>query len=232
MPSISWPTGGAGVPDFVAHKAIAFYSGLRAPDVPAGIDVMNPYRDDRALGYVRRFLEKFYSDDKPRVLVLGINPGRFGAGVTGVTFTDPVALADPCGIPNHLPKRRELSSEFVYEVVDRMGGVSSFFGRFFLSAVCPLGFTRGGRNLNYYDDRSLLRSVDPFIVATLKRQIEIAGRRDVAIILGRKNALHLGNRFFGSVEVLDHPRYVLQYRRRRKEEYLKRYEEVLGAAAL
>jgi hypothetical protein len=219
------------MPDFVARKAIEFYSGLRAPHVPAGITVMSPYRDDRVLAYVRLFLEKFYSDYKPRVLVLGINPGRFGAGVTGVTFTDPVALADRCGIPNHLPKRRELSSEFVYQVVDRMGGVSPFFGRFFLSAVCPLGFTRDGRNLNYYDDRSLLRLVEPFIAATLKKQVEVAGRRDVAIILGRKNAGHVDPGIFERIEVLDHPRFILQYRRRRVEEYVRRYEAVLRAAA-
>lgn len=83
-----------------------------------------------------------------RVPILGINPGRFGSGLTGVTFTDPVALADECGISNHLPRKRELSSIYIYEMIRHMGGPAEFYQQFFLSAVCPLGFTRKGVNLN------------------------------------------------------------------------------------
>src|SRR6185295_13857795 len=98
------------------------YTGLAAPRVPRGVVVMNPYVQRDAAGYARAFLSRFFSDNAPRTLVLGINPGRFGAGITGVTFTDPVALADACGVPNALPRRRELSSVFVYQAIDRIGG--------------------------------------------------------------------------------------------------------------
>jgi len=120
---------------------------------------MNPYTNPPIRGYVREFLGKYFSDNCERVLILGINPGRFGAGVTGVTFTDPVALAEECGISNDLPRRRELSSVFVYNVINQLGGPNEFNSRFFLSAVCPLGFTRDRINLNYNDDRKLERAV-------------------------------------------------------------------------
>src|SRR5207237_5309002 len=113
------------------------------------------------------------------------NPGRFGAGITGITFTDPVALGDDCGIPNHLPRRRELSSIFVYDVVNALGGATTFYRDFFLSAVCPLGFTRGGLNLNYYDDTRLARAVTPFIVSSVEKHLAFGGRRDHVVILGR-----------------------------------------------
>src|SRR5262247_2000398 len=144
-------------PSTFADRAYAFYERLRAPKVPRGTHVMNPYRDPQVRGYVRAFLDRFYSDNRERTLIVGINPGRFGAGVTGVTFTDPVALQDFCGIENHLPRRRELSSVFIYELISLLGGPARFFGRFFLSAICPLGFTkgRGGVNVNYYDDPGL-----------------------------------------------------------------------------
>src|SRR5262245_14848932 len=106
---------------------------------------MNPYEERAVRGYVRAFLDRFFADDDERTLVIGINPGRFGAGITGVTFTDPVALADFCGIPNDMPRRRELSSVFVYELVERMGGAEAFYKRFFLTAASPLGFTRNGK---------------------------------------------------------------------------------------
>ena len=217
-----------------ADRAYAFYSRLRAPKVPKGVDVMNPYRSVRVRGYLRAFLDRFYADNGERVLILGINPGRFGAGVTGITFTDPVAMKDFCGIDNHLPRRRELSSVFVFDVVQHLGGPDAFFSKFFLSAICPLGFTKGGVNMNYYDDPNLARAVTPFIVDTLKRQIALGCRRDVAVILGRGTNLKFverlndEHRFFGELRGLDHPRFIMQYRRKRLAEYLGTYEQTLS----
>lgn len=198
---------------------------------------MNPYADPRARRYVRAFLGRYFDDDAPRVLMLGINPGRFGAGITGVTFTDPVALADFCGIANDLPRRRELSSVFIYQFIERFGGVEPFYRSFFLSAVSPLGFTRDGRNLNYYDDRALAHAVTPFIVRSITRHIALGGRRDHAIVLGRgANATFLRRlnderRFFGEIHALDHPRPIMQYRRRQLEHYLSHYVEIARAVA-
>jgi hypothetical protein len=199
---------------------------------------MNPYAESRARGYVRAFLNTFFADNSPRVLVLGINPGRFGAGITGVTFTDPVALADFCGIANNLPRRRELSSIFIYELIARLGGPREFYRSFFLTAVSPLGFTRENLNLNYYDIPSLARTVTPFISAAIRRQIAIGGRADHAIVLGQgENArfvrkLNEQQGFFGEVHAIEHPRWILQYRRRQMDRYLSKYEELFGRVAL
>lgn len=215
------------------ERATGFFCGLRAPRVPAGVDVMNPYRDARVRAYTRRFFESYFADDRDRLLILGINPGRFGAGVTGIAFTDPVALAEMCGIPNDLAPVRELSSVFIYEMIERLGGPGAFYGRFFLSAICPLGFTREGRNLNYYDEPRLERMVTPFIVSSVERHIAFGGRRDRVVILGRgKNArfferLNHEHRWFDSVDALDHPRYIMQYRRRKLRAYIRKYEAAL-----
>jgi hypothetical protein len=215
-------------------RAYAFYSRLRAPKVPAGVEVMNPYRSVRVRGYVRQFLDKFYPDNRQRSLIIGINPGRFGAGVTGITFTDPVAMTDFCGIPNHLPRRRELSSVFIFDVIHHLGGPEKFFSKFFLSAVCPLGFTKGGVNMNYYDDPQLARAVTPFIVETLRKQIALGCRTDAVVVLGAGTNLKFvqrlneEHRFFGQVHGLDHPRFIMQYRRKRLDEYLRTYEQLLA----
>ena len=196
---------------------------------------MNPYVDAYIQRYVRAFLDRYFPDNRERTLILGINPGRFGAGITGVTFADPVALADECGIRNDLPRKRELSSIFIYSVINHLGGPEDFFRRFFLSAVCPLGFTRRGINLNYYDDRKLERAVTPLIASSIEAQIALGCGRDRVIVLGRgQNAKFLRrlndeHRWFASVQALDHPRFILQYRRRQVDSYIRKYEEVLSA---
>lgn len=210
-------------------RVLRFYTRLSCPKPPRGIQVMNPYADLRVRPYVRAFLGKYFADNRERALVFGINPGRFGAGITGVTFTDPVALADYCGIHNHLLRVRELSSIFIYQFIEEYGGVGKFYRRFFLTAVSPLGFTRNGRNLNYYDDRRLAESVSPFIITAIRRQIALGGRTDHAIVLGkgtnfryvqRLNELH---GFFQEIHALEHPRPIMQYRRRQLARYLSEY---------
>jgi hypothetical protein len=212
-----------------------FYSRLESPRVPRGVAVMNPYASPRTRKYARAFLSKYFDDDRARTLILGINPGRFGAGITGVTFVDPIGLARDHGIRHDLAEHPELSATFIALVVERLGGPKEFYRRFFLSAVSPLGFTRGGLNLNYYDDRRLQRAVTPFIVETIERQLELGGRRDRAIVLGRgKNAaffkaLNETHRWFESIDVLDHPRFIMQYRRKKLAQFLGEYERTLGA---
>jgi hypothetical protein len=214
-----------------------FYASLRAPKVPRSIHVMNPYRTEPVKRYTTAFLEKFFDDNNPRTLIFGINPGRFGAGITGITFTDPVALADFCGIPNHLQRRRELSSVFIYDVIAAVGGAQTFYSRFLLTAVCPLGFTRHDVNLNYYDVKTLEKAVTPFIVRSVETHLSIGGRRDRAIVLGNGEnarylrALNAEHGFFGEIIALEHPRFILQYRRKRVAEFIDKYVRALQAGS-
>jgi hypothetical protein len=71
--------------------------------------VLYPYRDPAVMAATTAFYEKFFDDARKRVFIIGINPGRFGAGTTGVPFTDPVSL-ERVGITNPFPNRRELSA--------------------------------------------------------------------------------------------------------------------------
>ena len=219
-----------------ASRALRFYTGLTTPRVPRGVVVMNPYRDGCVRGYVRAFLNKYFSDNLPRTLVFGINPGRFGAGLTGVTFTDPVALFERCGIANDLPQVSELSSHFIYKFIEECGGPQKVYHGHFLTAVSPLGLTREGINLNYYDDPVLARRLTPFIVSSIERQIALGGRTDRAIVLGvgenlkflRK--LNEAHGFFGTISALEHPSWIMVYRRNQRAKYLAKYQEAFGCS--
>jgi hypothetical protein len=217
-----------------ADRAIAFYHNLQIRNsLPSGIEIMHPYDKPAVKDIVTAFFTRFYNDQLDRILVLGINPGRFGAGVTGITFTDPIRLGRDCQIPNGFEKRAELSSRFIYEVIKAYGGCQVFYQRFFLSAVSPLGFVRDGRNLNYYDDKDLEMAVGKFIELTLSGQIDLGIKTDKVICLGEgKNMKYLENlngrlKLFGEVISLPHPRWVMQYRFKRKEEFISKYLEVL-----
>lgn len=217
-----------------ANCLLSFLTTFPAPtDLPPGIEAANPYVAEPSCGLLTAFARKFYADDNPRVAVLGINPGRFGGGTTGVAFTDPVALADRCGIANPLPRRREVSSEFVYQFIGEMGGPSAFYRHFYLGSVYPLVLLREGLNHNYYDSPALTRSLWPTLLDSLRRQTAIGFRTDVVVSLGRRNAEFLRklNReapLFGEVLELDHPRFIMQYKRRHLAEYAARYVDVLG----
>lgn len=218
-------------------KVLDFYGSLEAPGrLPAGVRTMNPYGDLAVQRNVGSFLKRFFSDSRPRIFIFGINPGRFGAGVTGVTFTDPAALERFCGIPNDLPKKRELSSIFVYDVIQRWGGPRKFYKDFFLTAVSPLGFLQNGVNHNYYDDPRVFVALKPFIVQTLNSQLSCGARRSAAILLGTGknwkffNDINQEHGFFKKVYALEHPRFIMQYRRKRLPRYLQRYSEVFRKA--
>ena len=79
------------------------------------------------------FYEKYYNDNNERYAFFGINPGRFGGGVTGIPFTDPIRLEKICGIPNDFEKKQELSSVFIYDMIDAFGGAAKFYKRFYIS---------------------------------------------------------------------------------------------------
>jgi len=48
---------------------------------------MNPFREfEQTLVVADEFYHKYYNDYNSRLLILGINPGRFGGGLTGIPF--------------------------------------------------------------------------------------------------------------------------------------------------
>ncbi|TSC72626.1 MAG: hypothetical protein G01um101438_343 [Parcubacteria group bacterium Gr01-1014_38] len=220
------------------ERVLDFYNTLVFPRklLLPGMEIIYPYAHPQTRGYAKEFYDKFYSDTQNRIFAFGINPGRFGSGTTGVPFTDPVALQEYCRIPNSLEKKRELTSGFVYEVINKLGGVQAFYGSFFLTAVCPVGFVRDNRNYNYYDDAGFLSRIRPFLVETVKKQIDFGANRRLAIVLGTGTNLKVFQGineeygFFEKIHALEHPRFVLQYRRKDRSQYLRKYKKIFTLA--
>ena len=224
-----------------ADKILLFNKNLSFDEkLPQGIKVMNPFQEnEEVLKLSEIFYQKFYADHLKRKAIFGINPGRLGGGATGIPFTDSKRLESVCKIPVKSIQTHEPSSVFIYDLIDRYGGVASFYQQFYISSLCPLGFvilnTKGNWvNANYYDSQVLFDAVKPFIIKSLKAQIEIGLETQKVFILGKKNAKFLKKilkeePLFEEVVVFDHPRYIEQYKYKEKQKYLDHFIEQLIA---
>jgi hypothetical protein len=221
-----------------ADRIIHFNSHIEFKgSLPPGIRIMNPFKESsEALVVSSAFYRKFYDDRNPRQLILGINPGRFGAGLTGIPFTDPKRLMSQCGISYPGEPAHEPSSVFVYDMINAYGGVEKFFSRLYIHAICPLGFTAPGKNgreinYNYYDSKELIAATYDFIIQNIRTQISFGIDTRVCFCLGKgKNEkflkkLNESYGFFDQIVPLEHPRFIMQYKSAYKEFYMEKYLE-------
>ena len=215
-----------------AEILFRFYMDLRPPKLPKGVSWLYPQQHEEVQNIFKEFLQKYYSDQAERTLLLGINPGRFGAGITGVNFTAPKQLKEYCHIENNL-KGSELSAEFIYTMITEYGGVEKFYGEFFIGSVCPLGLVEDGKNLNYYDRKDLLELIEPFIVRHLSQLVSYKVNKEVCICIGgEKNfkylsALNDKHHWFNRIVTVPHPRFIMQYKRKLLSQYVNLYLDVL-----
>ena len=242
----------------MADKLTSFYGSIKPPrHLPNGIEILFPQKDKEVKELTKKFFTKYFDDHKQRSLMLGINPGRFGAGITGVNFTAPKQLKHACGIDHHFKLSSELSAEFIYDMIAAYGGVKEFYQDWFIGAVCPLGFVtssvsgptpkpskggeatnkvREGKNINYYDDKKLVEAVTPFIVDCINKQMSMGFSRERCICIGgEKNfkflsGLNNQHKWFNEIVPLPHPRFILQYRRKQKDKYIHQYLSALRFA--
>jgi len=197
--------------------------------LPKGVEVLNPYQDANVMKLCASFYDRFYNDTRPRRLIVGINPGRFGGGITGIPFTDPIKLATVCGIPNDLGRRTELSADFIYRVIEEYGGPQAFYASFYITAVSPLGFVRDNKNLNYYDVKELQEAITPFAVQSMNSVLEAPVDKTKCYCIGEGDnykfllSLNKTHGWFDEIIPLPHPRFVMQYRRKQLQHHVDNY---------
>ena len=89
-----------------------------------------------------------------------------------------------------------------------------------------LTLLKDGLNYNYYDEIRFFFTLKPAIIECLKSQIGFGAEKNIVICLGRKNSKYLNEinkeyHFFNNIIVLDHPRYIMQYKLKSLDKYLK-----------
>ncbi|MBN9313745.1 MAG: DUF4918 domain-containing protein [Chryseobacterium sp. 39-10] len=216
------------------QKVVDYNKNLKySGSLPNGFAVLNPFFDNpETMVVMNEFYTKFYNDNKSRRFIIGINPSRHGAGVTGVPFTDTKRLDSECGIKMKSARTHEVSSVFVYDMIAAFGGAEKFYKEFYINSPFPLAIVRntknGYLNANYYDEKTLFEDVKPFIIESLKNHIALGLDTSEVFILGKKNGDFLSKinneeHFFDKMTVLEHPRYIQQYKSKEKEMYIDKY---------
>lgn len=223
------------MPQTFADNVIAFNQSLSySGHLPDGFRVLNPYMDNpETMTVMRAFYHKYYNDCNKRKFLVGINPSRHGAGVTGVPFTDTKRLESICGIKMLSAHTHEISSVFLYDMIEAYGGAKDFYSNIYINSPFPLAIIRQAKNgewlnANYYDDPALFEMVKDFMIASLKKHISLGLDVSEVFILGKKNAdfirkLNKEAKLFDQLTVLEHPRYIQQYKSKEKQLYIDKY---------
>ena len=223
-----------------ADRIINFNTHLEYnQSLPKGFDVLNPYMDNpETMEVMRAFYHKFYNDNRQRKFIIGINPSRHGAGVTGVPFTDTKRLESECGIVMKSAHTHEVSSVFMYDMIKAYGGVTKFYNDFYINSPFPLaivGKASDGKwlNANYYDEEALFKLLKDYMIETLKKHIALGVDTQKVFVLGKKNATFLQKlnkeaTLFGEMVVLEHPRFIQQYKSKEKQLYIDKFLTSFG----
>ena len=176
---------------------------------------------------VDAFWDRYYARRVPRIVVCGINPGRFGAGKTGIPFLDFASLSQLMpGVDRH---DSEKSAAFFCQVIQSYGS-EAFFRDFYVTNVASVGFLRDGRNLNYHD---LPAAAQATVEANFCEEMKMVNPTQV-ISLG--TAVQHTARKLLSPDIdcslrLPHPAWVATYRSRETEQWVSDYVEALKSAA-
>lgn len=205
------------------------------------LQVLNPYKNAtvEVQSVIKQFYHKYYNDLSSRKLILGINPGRLGAGATGIPFTDTKRLNEFCNIQISNLESHEPSSVFMYQMIDAFGGANNFYQNYYISSVCPLGFVKQNQkgnhvNYNYYDDNELFNLLKNYLIKELKKQISWGLNTKEVFCLGTgKNfkflsALNKEAKLFDKITPLEHPRYIVQYKSKQTDFYVNKFITTLG----
>ena len=223
-----------------ADRIINFNTHLEYnQSLPKDFDVLNPYMDNpETMEVMRAFYHKFYNDNRQRKFIIGINPSRHGAGVTGVPFTDTKRLESECGITMKSAHTHEVSSVFMYDMIKAYGGVNKFYNDFYINSPFPLAIVRKASdgkwlNANYYDEEALFKSLKNYMIETLKKHISLGVDTQKVFVLGKKNATFLQKlnkeaTLFGEMVVLEHPRFIQQYKSKEKQLYIDKFLTSFG----
>jgi hypothetical protein len=123
-------------------------------------------------------------------------------------------------------------------MIHAYGGVEKFYGDFFINSPCPLGFTSNNNgkeiNYNYYDSNELMHAVKGFMIDSIKKLIKLGISTDACICLGTGknekilNKLNDEHKFFGKIIAVEHPRYIMQYKSKAMDVYIKKYVDALN----
>lgn len=99
------------------------------------------------LGLVKKYYETLYKLQGERIVLCGINPGRNGAGKTGIPFIDFRGASHV--LSDVFNDDWERSAQFILSIIKEVG-IEDFYKSVYMTNISWFGFKKDGKNLNYY----------------------------------------------------------------------------------
>lgn len=206
-------------------------------ELPEGFKIINPFNgsNKKQINEItKKFYNMYYNDNNSRRLIIGSSPARRGTAVTGIPYEDAEHLQNTTGIYIDDFYINKSSSNFLYDVIEKYGGSEKFYSKFYMNFVCPLGIVRinskGNEvNCNYYESKKVQEQLYSFMLESIKKQIDFGLDTSVAYCIGSgENYVFLAKlneeyHLFKKIIPLEHPRFIMQYNSKRKDEFIKKY---------
>jgi len=140
---------------------------------------------------ISEFYRLYIESNKPKIVICGINPGRFGAGKTGIPFLDFYSLSKIFPNMNGIPKEKpEKSANFIFSIIEQFG-INNFFKQFYLTNISCIGFynKKTKQNVNYY---ALPLKIQLFLFENFSKEINYIEPK-IIIPLGKEVEKNLIN---------------------------------------
>lgn len=215
-------------------------------ELPDGYKIINPFNGENEVAVKKlttEFYHKFYEDNHIRRIIFGSTPSRSASAITGIPFEDYRYLQQEIGSSIKGVRINRSSSDFLMEVISAYGGRGQFYKNFYMNFVCPVGIIKissTGRetNCNYYEDKRIQKAMYSFIIHTIKSQLTFGIDTTVCFCIGSgENYKFLSTinsiyKFFDTIIPLEHPRFIMQYNAKRKDEFLEKYIRLLSVDSL
>ncbi len=107
-----------------------------------------------------------------------------------------------------------------------------------MNFVCPLGIVRTNAkgnevNCNYYENKKLQATLKPFILESIRSQIDFGIDTSVCYCIGSGDnfdfvsKINKEHHFFDTIIPLEHPRFIMQYNSKNKDVYMEKYLSAL-----
>lgn len=210
-------------------------------DLPTGYRIINPFageQKEQVKKITTAFYKKYYNDTCLRRLILGSSPARRGTAVTGIPFEDAKHLQSETGIFIDKFYINKNSSNFLFDVIKEYGGCEEFYSDFYMNFVCPLGIVKTSAkgnevNCNYYESKQLQEKLYPFIISKLCDQVSFGIDTTICYCIGSGEnynfltQINKKHHFFKEIIPLEHPRFIMQYNSKRKDEFITKYLSAL-----
>ncbi|HZL11862.1 MAG TPA: uracil-DNA glycosylase family protein [Prolixibacteraceae bacterium] len=110
------------------------------------VGILSEFLDNK--NNIIEFHKKYVQPNSPKIVMCGINPGRRGAGITGIPFIDTNSLSKM--LPDISNPKTEKSAKFFFSIIEEFG-INGFYRNVHVTNMSWFGFYEldKGTNINY-----------------------------------------------------------------------------------